>query len=70
MKQLPTPEVVELTGRDAWHALVEHFGLEVIDTEPMALDDLPAPLALEPVDDEAARWAKVLGGLWEQTHAR
>lgn len=63
MKKLPTPEAVELTGADAWHAMVEHFSVEVVDTEPMALDDLPAPLALEPINDEAARWAKVLD-LW------
>lgn len=64
MKRIQEPEIVELTGRDAWHALVEHFGFEVIDTEPMALDELPAPLALEPINEEAQRWARVLGDLW------
>ena len=64
MKKLPTPEAVELTGAAAWHAMVEHFGVEAADTEPMGLDELPAPLALEPINDEAQRWARVLGDLW------
>lgn len=65
MKKLPTPEAVELTGADAWHALVEHFGVEVVDTEPMPLDDLPHPFVLSPIStDEARRWARVLGDLW------
>ncbi len=70
MKKLPTPEAVELTGRDAWDALVAHFGVEEVETAPMPLDELPAPLVLVPINDESQRWAKVLGGLWEQTNAR
>lgn len=69
-RPLPTPDVVELTGRDAWDALVKHFGVEVIDTVPMPLDELPAPLALQPLNDEAQRWARVLGDLWGERDAR
>jgi hypothetical protein len=55
------PDAVELTGKQAWDALVEHFGVEVIDTEPMPLDELPALPTLE--ETELERWARVLAPL-------
>jgi hypothetical protein len=57
MRKIPTPDTTELTGRDAWDALVAHFGVEDVPTEPMALDELPS-MQLVPTD--ADRWAQAL----------
>lgn len=70
IRKLPVPDVVELHGAEAWRALRDHFGWPDEATQPMPLDELPAGFELQPLDDERARWARVLCDLWENTHAR
>lgn len=67
-RRIPTGEATELVGRDAWAALVEHFGWPDEPTQPMPLDELPAPLSLQPTERDA--WARVLGDQWSTTHER
>jgi hypothetical protein len=61
MTKLPTPDVRELDGREAYEALVEHFGWPDVPTVPMALEDLPWQPELEPTERDA--WALVLAPL-------
>jgi len=37
--KLPIPDIVELEGKDAFDAMVEHFGVHVEDTIPIPLDE-------------------------------
>jgi len=41
LSELPVPEVVELEGRDAFEALVQHFDHPDEATVPMGLDLVP-----------------------------
>jgi hypothetical protein len=61
MNKLPTPDVRELDGREAYEALVEHFGWPDVPTVPMALEELPGQFALEPTERDL--WAQVLAPL-------
>jgi hypothetical protein len=61
LDELPLPDVRELDGREAYEALVEHFGWTDTPTVPMALEELPGQLALEPMERDL--WAQVLAPL-------
>ncbi len=41
LSDLPVPDTLELTGKDAFECLVEHFGMHVEDTVPAWLDVIP-----------------------------
>lgn len=46
VQRVPVGEAVELCDREAYFAMVEHFGLEFVDTEPMPLEHLPGAFEL------------------------
>lgn len=50
LNPLPVPSVTELTGRDAYEALVQHFGFSDEDTAPMPLDELPSLPTVQQTD--------------------
>lgn len=68
MRALPVADACELDPRESFRVLVEHFGWPDPATEPMPLDELPAPLSLQPTERDA--WARVLGDQWSTTHDR
>lgn len=68
MRPLPVADACELSPRESFRVLVEHFGWPDPATEPMPLDELPVPLSLQPTERDA--WARVLGDLWSTTHDR
>lgn len=68
MRPLPVADACELEPREAHMVLVEHFGWPDEPTQPMPLDELPAPLSLQPTERDA--WARVFGDQWSTTHDR
>jgi hypothetical protein len=38
LSDLPVPDTLELHGKDAFEAMVQHFGMHVEDTVPAGLD--------------------------------
>jgi hypothetical protein len=41
LTDIPVPDTMELRGKDAFEALVEHFDFAIEDTIPMGLDIIP-----------------------------
>lgn len=68
MRALPVADACELEPRESFRVLVELFGWPDEPTQPMPLDELPAPLSLQPTERDA--WARVLGDQWSTTHER
>lgn len=68
MRALPVADARELDPRESFRVLVEHFGWPDEPTQPMPLDELPAPLSLQPTERDA--WARVFGDQWSTTHER